>query len=174
MAKEYQRVGQLVSAEDAEFVRAYAPQTPEMDTADTTPTSGSVVTASDVHVIPATTKNFSKSGSGAGATGSASGYQYMNYSDVPWNITGNWSAKITATGSSTVTKITCIEHVRVYGLLGSSGIGLAYAADPSGTVSGRSNSYYRAATFTAYGAYWTMNYEAVFSTSRGSFSVSGS
>ncbi|WP_431247456.1 hypothetical protein [Leifsonia xyli] len=175
MSTRYQQVGQLLSPDDAEFVRIYATETPAMveATKEATSVEGTGKTVSDVHAIPAITKNFSKTGSGAGATGSVSGYQYMNYSDVPWNISGNWSAQISASGSSTVTKVTCIEHVRVYGLIGSSGIGLAYAANPSGTVSGRSNSFYRSANFTAYGAYWTMNYEADFYTSRGSFSVTG-
>lgn len=175
MATKYQQVGQLLSAEDAEFVRIYAAETPALveATQEATSSAAAAKTASDIHAIPAITKNFSKTQSGAGATGSVSGYQYMNYSDLPWNIRGNWSAQINASGSATVTKVTCVEHVRVYGLIGSSGIGLAYAANPFGSVNGRSNSFYRSANFTAYGAYWTMNYEADFYTSRGSFSVTG-
>ena len=61
----------------------------------------------------------------------------------------------------------------MYGLIGGSGIGVAYAADPSGTVNGRINEFSRSDTFTAYGAYSTMNYDATFFTATGSFNITG-
>lgn len=167
------RVGDLLSAADAEFIRIVAHQTPAMESLTHVNEATTIELASNVKANPATTLKFDKSGSGAGATGRAQGKEYMNYSDNIFNINGNWSATINAWGTTSVTKIVCAEHVRVYGLIGSSGIGLAYAADPSGTTHTNSNYFYRAAPFVANGAYWTMSYAATFYTSSGSFSVTG-
>lgn len=167
------RVGELLSAPDAEFIRIVAHQTPAMQSMTQVNEATTIQLASNIAANTATTLYFDKTRSGAGATGRARGNEYMNYSDNPFNINGNWSATINAYGSTNVTKIVCAEHVRVYGLIGSSGIGLAYAADPSGTTHTNSNSFYRSAPFVAYGAYWTMSYSATFYTTSGSFSVTG-
>lgn len=176
-------VGDALSAEDAEFIRITASMTPQMQEAiseyeeEPVAVAAGLVSwgrqADSVHAVPAATSNFKKSGSGAGGTGTVSGSHTMNYSDAPWNIHGSWSVKYTASGSSAVNKITAKEHVRMYGLVGSSGLGVVYSADPSGTVSGRVNNFSRSASFTAYGTYWTMSYDATFYTSKGSFNVTG-
>ena len=165
-------VGDLLSPADAEFIRITANQTPALEQA-LAPEGPSITTASDIHAVPVVTGTISNSGSGAGATGSVSGTQTMNYSDNPLNISGNWSATINSAGSATVSKVTTTEHVRVYGLIGSSGVGLAYSADPSGSNAGRTNYFNRSASFSAYAGYWTMTYDSVFKTNLGSFTVSG-
>ena len=172
-------VGERLSSSDAEFIRMYAdpissttPAHTAQDVADVHHSNAATSARTPIATL-ASTNSFHRFNSGAGGSGTVGGSQTMDYSDNPFNITGHWSARWRASGSVAVTSITATEHVRVYGLIGGSGIGVAYAADPSGTVNGRINEFSRSDTFTAYGAYSTMNYDATFFTATGSFNITG-
>lgn len=146
-------VGDELSAEDAAFIKATAVP------ADGAATRGAVANC------------FRKSSSGAvNGSGTVDG---CHGSQIGPGTRNNWMAGYTATGNANVTKIKASEHVRAYGLIGSGGIGVVYAADPSATVSGRTHEFSRSATFTALAAYMTVQYDATFSTSRGTFNVIG-
>ncbi|MFS2030999.1 MULTISPECIES: hypothetical protein [unclassified Curtobacterium] len=147
---EYE-VGEELSAEDAAFVKAHA-----MSTADSSATRG---TASNC---------FRKSGaSGAGVVDGCHG------SVIGASLTVRWQTGYTATGNSSVTKIKAAEHIRAYGLVGSSGVGLVYSSNPSSTVNGRTNTFSRSGSFTALAAYVTVQYDATFYKRNGSFNVTG-
>jgi hypothetical protein len=145
-------VGEAFSANDEAFVRAVSAPL----------TSPSTRAA-------ATCFNKSKSGGGNGS-GTVNGCHGMSYTP---GITHNWSVDYRATGNGNVKKVVAREHVRVYGLVGSGGFGIVYAADPSGTVSGNQNTFSRGASFSAIGTNWTMQYDATFTTSSGSFNITG-
>jgi hypothetical protein len=146
------RVGQPFSPEDEAFVRAV-----------------STPLASTGSRAAATCFNQSRSGGGNG-TGNVNGCHGMNYTP---GITHNWAVDYRATGNANVKKVVAREHVRVYGVIGSGGFGIVYSADPSGTVTGSQNTFSRGASFSAIGTNWTMQYDATFTTSSGSFSVTG-
>jgi len=144
-------VGDELSAADADFIKATA--------TNAAATRGAVANC------------FRKSGSGAvNGTGTVDG---CHGSQIGPGTRNNWMAGYTATGNANVTKIKAAEHVRAYGLIGSGGIGVVYASDPSATVNGRTHKFSRSATFTALAAYMTVQYDATFYTSRGSFNVTG-
>ncbi|PZO61010.1 MAG: hypothetical protein DI639_02390 [Leifsonia xyli] len=89
-------------------------------------------------------------------------------------ITNSWRTGYTATGNSQVRKLRAAEHIRAYGLVGSGGFGVVYSRDvSSGILNTRSHQFSRSATFKALAAYVTVQYDATFWTSRGSFSVVG-
>lgn len=146
-------VGDELSAADADFIKATATPT------NTAATRGAVANC------------FRKSGSGAAnGTGTVDG---CHGSQIGPGTRNNWMVGYTATGNANVTKIKAAEHVRAYGLIGSGGIGVVYASDPSATVNGRTHKFSRSARFTALAAYMTVQYDATFYTSRGSFNVTG-
>jgi hypothetical protein len=147
-------VGDVLSPSDAAFIKRYA--TPVDDRSNSRGAAANC---------------FSKSASGGGnGSGTVDGCHGTN---IGPGTSNNWRVDYTATGNANVTRITATEHIRAYGLIGSGGIGLVYAADPSGTVAGRTNKFSRSASFTALAAYMTAQYDTTFSTTKGSFNVSG-
>jgi hypothetical protein len=162
------QVGELLSPADAEFVRIVAAEAPAMADATEEATQSSEVPAA--YIQPVDSMNFNKSGSLSSATGNVRGSETMNYNGI---VSGTWSASFVASGNSSVKKVTAVEHVRMYGLIGTSGIGVVYSADPSSTVSGTVNNFSRSASFTALAAYYTMDYDGTFYTSNSSFNVTG-
>lgn len=119
------------------------------------------------------TRKINRSASGAGGTGTVKGSHQFTYSDNPFNSKGAWSAHWTASGSSAVKKITASEHIRVYEIVGKSGVGVVYRADPTSTVNGRTNAFNRSESFRAYGGYISAHYKALFYTKSGSFEIYG-
>ncbi|WP_431220859.1 hypothetical protein [Leifsonia xyli] len=169
MTDKYTKIGQELSPADAEFVRLAGAYAPEMKAAEGSADAGPSIQTSGL-VIRAATQGFTKTCTLGTATGTVSGSHTMNYNGV---ISGWWSSSFKATGSTAVNKVRAAEHVRMYGLIGSGGIGVVYAADPSSTVSGRTNTFARNASFTALAAYCTMQFDTTFYTPSSSFSCAG-
>lgn len=147
-------MGELLSPEDAELIES----------------SAVPVDAHSARKAFANCFRKTKTGAsnGSGTVDGCHGFQMG-----PNVVNNNWMVGYTATGNKNVTKIKAAEHVRAYGLIGSSGIGLVYAADPTATVNGRTHKFSRSASFKALAAYMTVSYDATFYTSKGSFNVSG-
>ena len=163
--KKYTKVGEVLAPADAEFVRLAGAFTPEMKAAEGAENSAPSITTSAL-IVRAATQGINKTCKLGTASGTVSGSHTMNYNGV---ISGSWSTSFKATGSTAVNKVRAAEHIRMYGLVGSSGIGVVYAADPSSTISGRTNTFARNASFTALAAYFTMQ----FYTPSSSFSCAG-
>lgn len=153
------QVGELLSPEDQAFVKEHAVVVAE---------DGS--TPGDVRPLATVTEDFSKSGSGAGATGNVTGTLSSTIGD--FSINNSWSVEYTATGSSNVTSVDTGATIRAYGTIGEAGIGLVYSADPSASTSGSSAYFARSEVFTAFVVYLTVTYSAVFHTPEGSFNIS--
>lgn len=70
-------------------------------------------------------------------------------------------------------KIKAAVHVKAYGFVGASGIGLVYVTDPSSTVKGKKNTFSRSSSYFGLVAYSTIQYDSIFYTPKGSFQVAG-
>jgi len=167
---KYTKVGQELAPADAEFIRLAGAFTPEMTAAEGNQDAAPSIKTSGLIVKKAATQGFNKTCKLGSVSGTVSGFHTMNYNGV---ISGSWSTSFNATGSTAVNKVRAAEHVRMYGLIGASGIGVVYAADPSATVSGRTNTFARNSGFTALAAYWTMQFDTTFYTPSSSFSCAG-
>lgn len=156
---EKYEVGDELSAADARFIKENAIPTDHVDGRSTIGTRSSAASC------------FRKTKTGAvNGSGTVDG---CHGTRIGPGTSNNWMVGYTATGNANVTKIKASEHIRAYGLVGSGGIGLVYAADPSATVNGRTHKFSRSASFGALAAYMTAQYDATFWTARGSFNVSG-
>lgn len=156
IADRYTEAGDVLSAEDAAFVRAHAKTKLSKDVAAPDSTASG---------------SYSRSGRGAGASGTVRGSFSLTTHD--FSINNSYRISYTARGSSSVHTIKACAHIRAYGLVGSGGIGVVYAEDPCSTVKGRTNAFSRGRSFQAFTAYSTIQYDARFYTSRGSFQIAG-
>lgn len=127
------RPGEAFSDADAEFVRAYA--TPNADAFD--PSALTVKTASSA--------TYNRSG-GSGTKVCAYSATISHSSGM---LTGQWSTTLKMTSGSAITKVTIAAHPRSYGVIGKSGIGITYAADPSVATTVHSYSFNRSANYTS-------------------------
>lgn len=158
ITQQYDEVGDILSPKDAAFIRLYAlPSSAENKDPVTQPVGVSSFT-------------FSKSGSGAGATGRMYGSGSLNNGD--FRISNSWKFNVTASGSSTVTKIKNCGYIRAYGSVGQSGIGVVYSADRCETNTGNYNYTAKGESYTAFVVYSTMQVISTFYTPLGSFQVS--
>lgn len=157
IAEKYE-VGDELSPQDAQFIEANASRTREEG-------------AGSIAPLGSAASCFRKSKTGGGnGSGTVDGCHGTRIGPGTRN---NWMVGYTASGNANVTKIKATERIRAYGLVGSGGIGLVYAADPTATVNGRSHKFSRSASFGALAAYMTAQYDVTFYTPRGSFNVSG-
>ncbi len=168
ISANYNTVGQLLSDPDGEFIKIYA----KGGTAPAPSIAHGAAPKKDDKQINGTASfNFSKNGSGAGGAGSVRGTGSTTIGD--FSITNSWSMRYTAAAAGTVNKIKACAHLKAFGTIGSSGIGLVYFTDPCSSVAGKTNNYSRGNSFTAFTVYMTLQYDAIFYTPTGSFQVAG-
>lgn len=165
ISERYTQLGAELSPSDSEFIKIYSigGTEPVLDGRDAvTPGVASRGVASFT---------FKKAGAGAGGSGAVSGSGRLNNGDL--SINNSYSISYTASGSGTVNSIKACAHVKAWGIAGSGGVVLAYYDDPCAAVSGKTNSFSRGKSYTAFVAYSTLQYDVIFNTPTGSFQVAG-
>jgi hypothetical protein len=158
---KYTKVGDVLSASDAEFLKTYA------RTQLLTPNDSVGAQPQD----ETKTGSFTKKGSGAGATATMTG----KFKSVIGTFTDNDAyIKYTATGSSKVKSVRACGHIHAYGAVGSGGVGLTYSKDDCSTVKGTKASYTLDQHYISFTAYVILDADAKYTTSSGSFTTSTS
>ncbi len=157
LAEKYTEVGQILSKEDATFVRTYL-------AGDDQPR---IVTRAAAAGTPV-----NKSRTVKGHTGKLTGNMKINLAGG-LSIDNSYSVSLKATGSSGITRLDVCAHIRAYGVVGSSGLGLVYTEDPCAKPkSGRSYSFAPTKRFSAFAVAGTITSHATFYYKGGSFAVS--
>lgn len=150
ISETYTEVGQVLSNDDAEFIKEHAP-------------------VADPRLRGAASRSFSRAGSGAGGSGNLTGY--MKTTNGP-GIRNSYSFSANAAGSTRVNKTRVCGAVRGYGLVGSGGVGLVFSETPCATVKGHGQQMSRQRPYSGLVAYSTLVVYSDFYTRSGSFRVS--
>jgi len=150
ISAEYDTVGDVLSPEDSDFIKAHA----------------SVTTPAPLGTV---SRSFTKQGSGAGGSGNINGY--MKTTIGPGVLNNSYSFNVNASGSGRVTKTRACGEIRAYGAVGSGGVGVVFSDTPCNTVNGTGQQLSRGRSFTALSAYMTITVYTDFSTSSGSFRI---
>jgi hypothetical protein len=150
ISAEYDTVGDVLSPEDSEFVKAHA--------SVTAPTPLGTVS-----------RSLTKQGSGAGGSGNINGY--MKTTIGPGVLDNSYSFNVNASGSGRVTKTRACGEIRAYGAVGAGGVGVVFSDTLCNTVNGTGQQLNRGRSFTAPSAYMTITVYTDFYTSSGSFRV---
>jgi len=150
ISQRYTEVGQVLSDDDAAFVKEHASLAgPEQ--------RGSA------------SRSFSRAGSGAGGSGNLTGY--MKTTNGP-GLSNSYNFSANAAGSSRVNKTTVCGAVRGYGLVGSGGVGLVFSETPCATAGGHGQQISRGRPYSGLVAYSTLVVYGDFYTGSGSFRIS--
>lgn len=157
LAEKYTEVGQILSKEDAAFVQTYLVSKDQSRIAARAAAAGTPV---------------NKSRTVNGHTGKLTGNMKLNLAGG-LSIDNSYSVSLKATGSSGITRLDVCAHIRAYGVVGSSGLGLVYTEDPCAKPkSGRSYSFAPTKRFSAFAVAGTITSHATFYYKGGSFAVS--
>ncbi|MGM1018698.1 MAG: hypothetical protein ACQEW8_14285 [Actinomycetota bacterium] len=154
LAGKYSTLGETLSPEDAEFVLTY-------------------LEINDAKAIQAKVAgtSFQKRKVVKGHTGAFSGNMKLNLSGA-LSISNSYNVSSNAAGTKGITKVRTCAHVRAYGVVGSSGVGLVYKNDPCSTVKRSSQSFSRSMKFSAYALAGSITMDATFWYKGGSFQLS--
>lgn len=173
---ETYEIGEPLSMEDLEFVRAYLTPAAESTYTEAPETVTALYSSSGeaFEVIPAGSVSWTCASSrrtAAGTTACTSGTSRFNLGAVNHTWSGGWTAQRTA--GANLREMTSTLHVELYGAIAAwPYVGKVVDWKRSETKVGIQSTYFsRSGTAAAAVAYWRMNGRTLFKTASGSFDI---